>query len=386
MNIGNHRQTLWGTSLLILLGVAISCTRNIDVPVSPALTLGTPTNTPTNSPTNTPGSTATNTATNTPTMTNTPNGPTATATNSPTVTLTNTPLNTATKTPTSTQTGTPTKTATNSPTSTPAPNYVLIDDFEGTGGAPSDGSQVYVIKDQNNNWRDGYWFSYDSATNIVINTAAPGRIGGSSVEATGILPTNSAFAGFGFSFTNSANPGCLNNCGVTYYDGTVGGYTGITFWAKMGSMPTSICSNAYAVKVDLVDSTLADRIIVLPFTTTWTQFTVYYNQFAGLTPTALYQLKWEPTDPMTAGQMNYDILIDDVQFVSTVNAAPTPIPAALVDNFEDGDNQSIAANGFTNYWYTYNDATATGVNCPKDGASGGTFFPSAVLDHVSGVG
>src|SRR5581483_1774661 len=89
---------------------------------------------------------------------------------------------------------------------TPTPDYTLIDDFEGTGGAPSDGSQIYVVKDQNNQWRDGYWFAYDSATNIAMNTAASGHVG-SGVEATGTLPNNSAYAGFGFSFTNPGG-GC----------------------------------------------------------------------------------------------------------------------------------------------------------------------------------
>jgi hypothetical protein len=129
-----------------------------------------------------------------------------------------------------------------------------------------------------------------------------------------------------------------------------------------------------------------DHNIALPLTTTWTQFTVYYNQFSGLVPTSLYQVQFKPGNTLAAGQIDYDILVDDMHFVSTANPAPTATPAGLIDHFEDGNNEAVTSTGFMgSYWYTYNDGSA-GTNCPLDGAAGGTFFPSAVTDHVSGVG
>ncbi|HVZ81218.1 MAG TPA: hypothetical protein VHE12_10560 [bacterium] len=366
------------------------CTRQIAVPVGPLVNTNTPTDTfsPTGTftatLTATPTFTFTSTFSFTPTITNTPSGPTATFTSTGTPTNTATATNTFTVTNTFTNTFTPTNTVTPTFTPTPTPDFGLIDDFEGTGGAPSDLDQLYVLQDQASHWRDGYWFSFDSATNISMNTAATGHAG-SGVEAMGNLPTNADYAGFGFSFTNTSSPGCTNNCGITYYDGTVAGYTGISFWAKVGSKAASICSNAQPVNVDLVDN-VGDHLVSIPLTTTWTQFTIYYNQVAGLTPTSLYQIVWKPVNTMSSGTITYDIFVDDIRFVSTANPAPTATPAAMVDDLENGDNEAITATGFTGcYWYTYNDGSG-GTNCPLDGVSGGTFFPSAITDHLSGVG
>ncbi len=170
--------------MTILLGVAVSCTRSLSVPVTAVVNtptqtvIGTATNTPTNTPTststNTPGNTATNTSATTPTntatgtATQTPTNsatntatntacysgpdtctftytptPTNTATNTATSTYTATPLNTSTNTATSTTTNTRTNTATNTPTPTLAPptntptdtpgNAVCYEEFSDSG-------------------------------------------------------------------------------------------------------------------------------------------------------------------------------------------------------------------------------------------------------------
>jgi len=129
VKIGN--QLKFGLAILVLLlGVTLSCTRGISVPVSPSFSQvtstptstlpNTVTSTTTQTPTSTPTSTNASTATNTATLT-----PTATVTDSPTFTASATPTNTNvggftnTFTPTFTVTDTPTLTTTNTVTTTP---------------------------------------------------------------------------------------------------------------------------------------------------------------------------------------------------------------------------------------------------------------------------
>jgi len=371
----SKRQAFLGSTLGILSAILTiaGCTRPLSIPVTPGMIL-TPTSTDTRTFTSTSTPMVTNTFTSTPTVTLTATATatdtgafTATSTDTPTITPTLTDSPTWTDTPTVTDTATDTPTATATATNTSDPR--VIDDVDDGDG------QIKVQTDGASNVRDGYWYVYDSATNIAIGYGAAGYSGG-AVNASGSLASSSAYAGVGFAFTDPAG---IPNNGVSFYDGTVSGYTGISFWAKIGSQPPGICENAYPVNMIIVDSTLAEPKVALPLTTTWTQFTIYYDQFPGLDPTQIYQVKWTAVNYSGAVQVDYDLYFDQFEFVTGSNPAPPVLPpAAYIDDFEDGDNQLIVQGGRDGYWYTYAD-TATGpgtVLCPMLGSIGGGFYPS----------
>lgn len=294
---------------------------------------------------------------------------------------------------------TATPTSTSTPSSTPTPSRGLIDDFRGTGGSGSDSvSQIDVIQDENGHWRDGGWF----ATNDVGVTTILAGVG--TVDATAVEQSvtfnpsgTSGFDQLGFTFTNPAG---THNAGVSYYDATVGShYTGISFWAKVKTMPTTICGSAVPFWVDFVDNgPVTDHQVAVPFTTTWKQFTVYYNQAGwdlaedgsstAVNPVSLYAVKFGPQN-LGTNNFNIDFLIDDVQMITTAAPpAPTAPGSTLLSDFKDGGNHVVfnntapfyagATSGRSGYWYVFADNFAVGTSeCPNGSVSGTGFFPDA---------
>lgn len=375
--MNSWRFFVWGTFLIALGGVGffVGCTRHLTVPISPTLPSGTPTSTFT---------------------------VTSTATASPTPTLpgsTSTPTNTPTVTNTFTITNTPTVTATSTPSATPTPNYALIDNFMGTGGSGSDSvSQIYVIQDESGHWRDGYWFVTNDVgvTTILSGT---GTVDANAIEQSVTFNPSgtSGFDQLSFTFTNPA--GTLNS-GVSFYDATVGGlYNGISFWAKVKTMPTTICGGTVPFWVDFVDNgAVTDHQVAAPFTTSWQQFTVYFNQAGwdlledgsstALKPVSIQAVKFAPQN-LGTNNFNIDFLIDDVQLIKTT---PPPPPATagttLLSDFGDGANHLVfyntapfyagAASGRSGYWYVFADNFSVGTSeCPNGAVSGTGFFPDS---------
>ncbi len=275
-------------------------------------------------------------------------------------------------------------------------------------------SQIYVTKDENGHWRDGYWF----ATNDVGVTTILSGVG--TVDATAIEQSvtfnpsgTSGFDQLGFTFTN---PTGTLNAGVTFYDATVGHhYTGISFWGKVKTMPSTICGAAVPFWVDFVDNgSVTDHQVAVPFTTAWQQFTVYYNQAGwdlledgsstALNPVSIQSVKFAPQN-LGTNNFNIDFLVDDVQLVTTTSpAAPTAPGSTLLSDFQDGENHVAFYNtapfyagspsGRTGYWYIFADNFSVGtVECPNGAVSGTAFFPDSpgydgtqdFAAHISGT-
>ena len=270
-------------------------------------------------------------------------------------------------------------------TPTPTPNYALLDDFEGTGTAPSDSTtQIYTVQDQNGNWRDGAVFNYtDTINGSTATTAISAGNPGSAIEFSGTLATQGSYAGVGFNFTNSAS-GAPHNAGVSFYDGTVGGnYNGIRFDIKVNSIPATNCA-AQPIAVDLVDmnggGVTTDHKIVFPVTSgSWQSVTVYYNQFLSsyaygssstpLDSTRLYQMQFQPQSNGTPGYA-YDFSVDNIQFVNgAAPAAAATRGQTVVDDMTIGSNQIEFTTGTSvpGYWYDY-EGTGSTNQCPAAGA------------------
>ncbi len=280
-------------------------------------------------------------------------------------------------------------------TPTPTPNPALIDDFEGPTSSFSDSvSNIYVYQDSNSNWRDGYWFEF---SDVSGSFAAGAGNPGTGLEFTGSM---SVAAGLQFNFTNPGT-GCAHNCGVSYYDATVGGtYTGIRFDIMAPSLPVTLCSAeaALPLRVDMINNApVSDWNQTIPLTTSWQAVTVYYDRaknangafMAPADAANMLGVKFVPIN--NAVPINFDFIIDNVQFVSGADPKPpSAITAKTIDNFEDGDNQALWTDGGSitpGYWYTYAGTSNTGnpsadpggsiwTICPSAGALGGTFFPS----------
>jgi hypothetical protein len=275
----------------------------------------------------------------------------------------------------------------------------LIDDFEGPTSSYSDSvSNINVVQDQAGNWRDGYWFAYSDGTPSFA--AGTGYASSTALECSGTMNVD---AGFVFTFTQPGT-GCAHNCGVTYYDATVGGrYTGISFYAKLASVPSAICHGTLPLQVDLVDNgAVTDHIVAVPLTTTWQQFTIYYDQAGNangqVAANSLGEIKFMPQNLGTAA-FSYDFLLDDIQLVTGADPTPpTPVPAKMIADFVQGSNQVITNSGLyysgsstgnTGYWFTYSD-TFGSTTCPVTGSS---FFPDSpgyggtndFAGHFSGV-
>ena len=325
----------------------------------------------------------------------------------------NIPVSKINATPTSSPTSSPTATV----TPTPTPNLGLIDDFKGTGGSGSDSvSQIDVTKDENGHWRDGVWF----VTNDVGVTTILSGVG--TVDATAIEQSvtfnqpSSGTTGFdqlAFTFTN---PTGTHNAGVSLYDATVGGrYTGISFWGKVKTMPSTVCGATVPFWVDFVDNgSVTDHQAAVPFTTTWQQFTVFFNQAGwdlaedgsstALNPASIQAVKFAPQN-MGTTNFNIDFLIDDVQLITTASPAlPTAPGPTLLSDFKDGGNHVVfnntspfyagSSSGRTGYWYTFADNFSVGTSeCPNGAVTGTAFFPDSpgydssqdFAAHFSGV-
>jgi hypothetical protein len=270
----------------------------------------------------------------------------------------------------------------------------LIDDFNGTGGSGSDSvSNICVVQDQNGHYRDGSWYAASGDGSTVISSGS-GTVDPTCIEYATTFSTNAQLI---FTFTN---PSGTRNAGVSYYDATVGGrYTGISFWGKAKTLPSTICGSAMPMWVDFVDNqSVTDHTIAVPFTTSWQQYTIYFNQVGwdqvngasdgnsvALNPVSLMAVKFEPQN-LSTSNFNVDFLIDDIQLVSSAApAAPTPIPANLIDDFGEGKITVITYNGSPFYagtssgrngpWFAYADTTGTN-ECPN-GVNQSSFFPDA---------
>ena len=304
----------------------------------------------------------------------------------------------APKVPTLTPTLSPTATVTSTPTATPNARLIL-DDFKGTGGSGSDSvTQLYVQQDEAGHWRDGSWFAVNDVgvTTILSGT---GMVDPTCVEQNITFnPTGtSGYDQLGFNFTNPAG---TNNAGISFYDATVGGrYTGISFWAKVKTMPSTVCGASVPFWVDFVDNgAVTDHSVAVPFTTTWQQYTVFYNQAGwdqledgnstALKAVSIEAVKFEPQN-LGTNNFNIDFLIDDVQLTNaTQPASPTAPSPTLLTDFEDGANHVVfnnsspfyagTASPWSGYWYVFDDGTALGTTeCPNGSVSGTAFFPDA---------
>jgi hypothetical protein len=307
----------------------------------------------------------------------------------------------ATATPTS---GGNTSTPTSSPTATATPtatisSLAILDDFKGTGGSGSDSvSFINMAQDENAHWRDGAWFVTNDVgvTTILSGT---GTVDPTAIEQSVTFNPSgtSGFDQLGFAFTNPAG---THNAGITYYDATVGGrYTGIRFWGKVKTMPSTICGSSVPFWVDFVDNgAVTDHQVAVPFTTSWQQFTVYFNQAGwdqgedgsstALNPVSIQTVKFEPQN-LGTNNFNIDFLIDGVQLTTTTApAAPTAAPATLISDFADGANHVIFHNGspfyagtaspWSGYWYVFADNFGVGTTeCPNGSVTGTTIFPDA---------
>ena len=267
----------------------------------------------------------------------------------------------------------------------------MLDDFEGTGGTDNI-SALYSLTDQTGTLRDGTW-SAQSGTGATIITSGTGNPGTAIEYATSI---SASYAQLTMNLLSSANP----------YDATVGGrYYGISFSAKINSLPTNIACNSpggngmstMAMYVDFVDNqTPADHIVAIPVTVGWQNYTIYFDQ-AGfdanldanslpLIPTSLIAIKFQPQSLGTNG-FNFDFLIDNIQLVSTTDpGAPVQaINPKMIDDFENGDNQVIlnsggkyyapTSTGRSGYWFAFADGNGTGTSeCPNGIVGGSTLF------------
>ncbi|HTC19368.1 MAG TPA: hypothetical protein VK859_00875, partial [bacterium] len=273
-------------------------------------------------------------------------------------------------------------------------NYVLIDDFEGTGGAGSDSvANLYAIQDQSGNWRDGYWYAAsDGSTVISSGTGDPGT----AIEYN---TTFGSYAQLAFSFINPG--GAHYSASVTTYDATVGGrYYGISFSAKANSLPATICTSTMPMWVDFVDNnaTAPDHVVAVPVTMGWQNYTIYFDQAGfdagldgnsvALNPVSIVAVKFEPQGLGTAA-FHVDFLIDNVQLVSTTDPAPpTAISSKLINDFESGINQNVTnasgkfyaptTTGRPGYWFVFCDTEGTGTaECPNGAVNGSVFFPDS---------
>jgi hypothetical protein len=356
-------QLKFGSAILILLlGVTLSCTRSISVPVSPNIVpsgstiTSTATSSPTQTATQTPTPTGQNTPTNTPS--NTPSStftPTASWTPSPTGQAT------ATNTPTNTPSGTPTTTPTNTGTSTPTTNPDIIADFKEGG-----------LQDVTTNGLglSGYWGPVTSvgtsATTALVTGAGPSgcssgnyaSIGGTTGSATPV------YAELGGSFLNpTANYDISTSApaNTNAFVFCIKSSTLTQVWFAVADAATS-ASSAYA----------GENINV---SNAWQSVTVCFDQMQSpswapssitghvFDPATAENFVWETTAASTA----YDIEISSFQFAQVpagncpaLTATPTPNPL-IIDAFPTNSNQVNVINGRGGYWFCYSDLGVSGT-------------------------
>jgi hypothetical protein len=273
---------------------------------------------------------------------------------------------------------------------TPTPNFLLLDDFEGTGGTDNIGS-IYSIQDENGQWRDGYWYAAsDGGTIITSGTGNPGT----AIEYNN---TFGSFAQLAFTFINSGGP--HYSASVTTYDATVGGrYYGISFSAKANSLPATICTSTMPMWVDFVDNQgIPDHIVAVPVTMGWQNYTIYFDQAGfdaapldgnsiALDPTHIMAVKFEPQGLGTAG-FHVDFLVDNIKLVSTADPAPpVAISPKIINDFENGINENVTyaggkfyaptSTGRPGYWFVFAD-TYGSTECPNGTINGSVVFPDS---------
>ncbi|HJT24417.1 MAG TPA: hypothetical protein VJ873_07555 [bacterium] len=312
-------------------------------------------------------------------------------------TTANGPNNTPTSTPIA-GTATFTATFTVTPTATVSP-LSLIDDFKGTGGSGSDSvTQIYTVQDENGHWRNGQWFVTNDVGVTTILTGM-GTVDPTAIEQS-VTFNPSGTSGFDQLCFNFTNPAVTQTSGVTFYDATVGGrYTGISFWGKVKTMPTTICGSTVPFWVDFVDNgAVTDHQVAVPFTTSWKQFTVYFNQAGwdqaedgsstALNPVSIQTIKFAPQN-LGTNNFNIDFLVDDVRLAgSTAPAAPVAPSSTLLSDFQDGGNHLVfyntspfyagSSSGRSGYWYVFADNFSVGTTeCPNGAVSGTGFFPDS---------
>ena len=397
VKIGN--QLKFGSAILILLvGITVSCTRSLSIPVSPSFTATTPTNTatntlvntstPTNSPTNTPSYTPTNTPIFTNTATNTQtNSPTPTPTNTNvggfTNTFTDTPTNTLTNTITNTPTATftPTNTATNTATSTPTTNPNIIGDFEEGG-----------LQDVTTNslGLSGYWYS-------VLSTGSSGTTALSSAGvaacATGSYVSLGGTTGSAAPVYASLQGDFINPSGYYNITGNAPAGTNAFIFCIKSTQTTQVW---FSVSDAGTTATSDNAGVYVNVSTSWTPVTVCFNHMQSqgwgapghmFDPTTAISFAWQ----VTASSANYDIEIDNFQFAQlggvvcpAFTATPTP-NVKIIDDFEQlGGSPNDSGNIYQvtdqnaklrdGSWFDFTDAGSTAVtNFASSPAQQGTY-------------
>lgn len=398
MKIGN--QLKFGLAILVLLlGVTLSCTRGISVPVSPTFSQGTSTftstitssvtstqtATPTQTPTSTSTATGANTATGTPTFTNTPSfTPSATGQ----ATFTSTPTGTPSGTPTLTATLTLTSTVTN--TVTPTPNPDLIADFE-------EGALADVTT--NGLGLTGYWYAVkDTAGSSAVTSLGSGGTSGCSAGSYASMSGTTAGSGNVFvqlqgDFINTVTPP------TTPYNITANApaNTNAFVFCIKGSVP----SNQVWFQVSDAATTQSSAAagFYVPITSSWTSVTVCFNhmQSPSWAPTSITGHIFDPTTAVSFAwkitdlSATYNIQVDNFQFAQVATAScpsltPTPTPnPLLIDDFDQtGGSPNDSGNIFQETdvqgklrdgnWFDFTDAGSTAVtNFASSPAEQGTY-------------
>lgn len=283
----------------------------------------------------------------------------------------------------------------------------MIADMDCTqnGGVPV--SQIILMMDANGNTRDGTWFvgddglsrpgGADTQNPLALATGYSGngmefsgQINGSSSD-----PPDNSPASFGFYFCNQPGYGIPPTYPVT---GALN-YTGISFWAiakntSGSNISAPICGNAMPCQFIMHWITFPitnQGNLMIPLTNSWKQYTIYFDQLnsgAAINYSSLKDIVWSP---WCAGNypFKYDIVVDQVQFVSNADPAPpTPMPTAMIDSgmgfppgYPNATNTISGPLGYPpNYWFTY----GTSNSCPSIATGfnpwGATFFRSMNTD------
>jgi hypothetical protein len=208
----------------------------------------------------------------------------------------------------------------------------------------------------------------------------PGYQSNYAAQISGTLAdVSSAYAGMDFGFLSSG--GAYN---------IPSSITGVVFEAKVTFTGACVPPPVFFFISDATTNPVSDpNHVNVPIGATWQAVTVYFNQMmtSGRAVSQTHVL--DTTTAMTLGwqfntsnqNIGYDLWVDNVQFITATPPAAAVPPswnAALIDNFEQGDNQVILQGGRNGYWYVSADANST--ICPL---VGGNFEPTSGGDPVS---
>ncbi len=326
----------------------------------------------------------------------TPTNPTSTFTPFYTYTITQTPTITLSPTVTSspTITNTPTITATLTVTSTPTVNIYLIDDLE-------DGdTSIIPIANRSGNWFancDSLGTSVDGATSgTTILVRSPGYQSSYCAAITGTLAMASG----------STTPWAqmVLSLGSYNINANMPGSTGVAFDIK-----TVISGSCFQprVRFQISDNTTNSSSdfngVNMNLTPgNWQAVTVYFNQMMtegwGVTQThvldvtTLGLMQWEIYYP----GIQYDIAVDNVQFVTDVppaSSVPPAWPSSLIDNMDSNLDGLLLKNaGRNGFWYSTDNSTADTL-CPLTGTgmpilqfcSGGDSISPQSCARITGI-